>query len=191
MENNEKIWDIIQDYSWDSLSSLYLKKAKKEQAFELQMTDFKKNYKDNVKGISAILGELFVKELENILNSDDARLIFDVGNKINIPALMNDVKVGIGELLRLPISEIANTIRENQKDVANMEMLLSSFILYNRGLSRTEAMKKLQSHIKRSREYEKKEMEYLYGGLLSQLEKCSDKDYEETKRIVIAGNQEQ
>ena len=190
MENNVKIWQSIENYSFGAISKKYLKKCKPEQALENQSKDIQKYLGSNNRGIAALLGDTFVKELEKAAKSDEARLIYGAGYTIDIATLIKDIQTGIEELVRLPFTEIAEKLREQQRQADNLTTLLNSFLLYNRTLSRTDAIKKMKTLSKKSHDNQKDEMAYLYTALADQLQKSSDSQYEETKRVVLAANKE-
>lgn len=190
MENNVKIWQSIENYSFGAISKKYLKKCKLEQALENQSKDIQKYLGSNNRGIAALLGDTFVKELEKAAKSDEARLIYGAGYTIDIATLIKDIQTGIEELVRLPFTEIAEKLREQQRQADNLTTLLNSFLLYNRTLSRSDAIKKMKTLSKRSCENGKEEIACLYNALIDNLQKSSDNHYEETKRVVLAANKE-
>lgn len=190
MENNVKIWQSIENYSFGAISKKYLKKCNPGQAPESQSKEIQKYLGSSNRGISALLGDAFVKELEKAAKSDEARLIYGAGYTIDIATLIKDIQTGIEELVCLPFTEIADKLREQQKQTENLTTLLHSFLLYNRTLSRVDAIKKMKTLSQKSRENGRAEMACLYNALIDNLQKSTDNHYEETKRVVLAANKE-
>lgn len=191
MKNKDTyIWEEIKDSTWIELSKTYLKKCQPEQAFEKQMEDYQKNYASHIKGVSSLFGELILDELRKAFESTEAKLIFEHGYTIETSAIVKALNTGISDLIKLPLIEIESILLEQKKQTENTTRLLKSFILYNRSLNRTEAIQKLKALSKRSRNQERDEMTRYYDALVLQLEKTSDTNYEDTKRVVFSANNE-
>ena len=173
----EKILGTIKKLSCANFTKKYLKKCKPENGVTFQSEEIQK-----------LLGDCFFRELQNAIKRENSKIIYEEGYVIDVEALATIVETAIGELISEFFDILTDNLKTQREYTKNLTNLLHSFLIYNPFLNRSDAITKMISLSKRSRENKRDDVAYFYKELASQLEKNSDNKYEEIKHLVAEVN---